>query len=90
VSPSYTLGHFQKKLTSQFGKDVSNLEVLTTNKDLDPAELDPHKAYIQIGAVKPYVEDGRRRGGVFSHVKRFVFEAALLGGQQEGDQRGRL
>jgi hypothetical protein len=81
VSPSYTLGHFQKKLTTQFGADVSNIEVLTTNKDLDPAELDPNKSYIQIGAVKPYLEDGG--AGVFSHVNRFVFEAAYSAGNKK-------
>lgn len=81
VSPSYTLGHFQKKLTTQFGADVPNIEVLTTNKDLDPAELDANKSYIQIGAVKPYLEDGG--AGVFSHVKRFVFEAAYSAGNKK-------
>ena len=35
MSARFTLGHFQKKLTTQFGKDIDNLEVLTTNKDID-------------------------------------------------------
>lgn len=65
---------------------MSHLEILTTNKDLVPAELDPNKAYIQIGAVKPYFDDAGadlHAGGAFSHVKRFVFEAAHSAGNKK-------
>jgi hypothetical protein len=53
VSPSLTLGHFQKKLVAQFGKTIgtNNIEVLTTNKDIDIPALDPSKAHIQIGKL---------------------------------------
>jgi hypothetical protein len=41
-----TLGHFQKKLTTQFGRNVANIEVLTTNNDVERASLDPHKVML--------------------------------------------
>ena len=78
-----TLGHFQRKLTSQFGRNVNNIEVLTTNNDVERSTLDASKAYLQIGAVKPY-SDGAN-GSVDSavgHVSQFVFEAAHSTGKK--------
>jgi hypothetical protein len=88
VPPSMTLGHFQKKLTTQFGRNVSNIEVLTTNNDVERTSLDAKKAYLQIGAVKPYTETANADEGAVAlrsavgHVSQFVFEAAHSAGKK--------